>query len=168
MWCRTVGVMVTLTLSILVAPLVADAQPAGKVYWIGRLAPGSPEGFPFLEIFRQALHELGYIEGQNLVMEYRWAEGRDERLPDLAAELVRLPVDVLVPSGGNTAIRAAQHATRTIPIVMVERTIPSSTLASSRSSLMKRMPLSTMIGISTTDECRVCGHRRSVSAGNYQ
>jgi ABC-type uncharacterized transport system substrate-binding protein len=124
MWCRTVGVMVTLILSILVASLVADAQPAGKVYRIGRLAPGSPEGFPFLEIFRQALHELGYIEGQNLVMEYRWAEGRDERLPDLAAELVRLPVDVLVPSGGSTAIRAAQQATRTIPIVMVGASDP--------------------------------------------
>jgi putative tryptophan/tyrosine transport system substrate-binding protein len=124
MWCRTVGVMVTLILSILVASLVADAQPAGKVYRIGRLAPGSPEGFPFLEIFRQALHELGYIEGQNLVIEYRWAEGRDERLPDLAAELVRLPVDVLVPSGGSTAIRAAQQATRTIPIVMVGASDP--------------------------------------------
>jgi ABC-type uncharacterized transport system substrate-binding protein len=58
------------------------------------------------------------------VIEYRWAEGQLERLPDLAAELVRLPVDVLVPSGGNTAIRAAQHATRTIPIVMVGASDP--------------------------------------------
>jgi hypothetical protein len=124
MWCRTVGVMVPLALSILVASLVADAQPAGKVYRIGRLAPGFPEGSPFIEGFRQALHERGYIEGQNLVIEYRWAEGRDERLPDLAAELVRLPVDVLVPLGGNIAIRAAQQATRTIPIVMVAASDP--------------------------------------------
>ena len=119
MWCRTIRVMVTLTLSILVPPLVADAQPAGKIYRIGGLAPGSPGGNPFIEVFRQALHELGYVEGQNLVIEYRWEEGQFERLPALAAELVQLPVDVLVPSGGSTAIRAAQNATRTIPIVMV-------------------------------------------------
>jgi putative ABC transport system substrate-binding protein len=107
------------TLSILVAPLIAHAQPAKKVYRIGRLAPGSPGGNPFQEVFRQALHEIGYVEGQNLVIEYRWAEGQQERLPALAAELVQIPVDVLVPSGGSTAIRAAQQATRTIPIVMV-------------------------------------------------
>jgi ABC-type uncharacterized transport system substrate-binding protein len=123
MWCRTIGATVTLIISILLAPLVADAQPAGKVYRIGRLAPGSPEGSPFIESFRQALHERGYIEGQNLVIEYRWAEGRDERLPDLAAELVRLKVDVIV-TGGSTAIRAAQQATRTIPIVMVGASDP--------------------------------------------
>jgi putative ABC transport system substrate-binding protein len=70
-----------------------------------------------MEAFRQALYELGYIEGQNLMIEWRWAEGRDERLPDLAAELVRLQVEVIVV-GGVAAIRAAQHATSTIPIVM--------------------------------------------------
>jgi putative tryptophan/tyrosine transport system substrate-binding protein len=75
MWCRTAGVIVTLILSILGAPLVADAQPAGKVYRIGRLVPGSPEGTPFIEVFRQALHELSYIEGQNLILEDRYAEG---------------------------------------------------------------------------------------------
>jgi putative tryptophan/tyrosine transport system substrate-binding protein len=124
MWCRTIGATVILTISILLAPLVADAQPAGKVYRIGRLAPGSPGGYLYIEVFRQALRELGYFEGQNLVMEYRWTEGQLERLPDLAAELVQLPVDVLVPSGGSTAIRAAQHATRTIPIVMVGASDP--------------------------------------------
>ena len=117
MWCCTIGVMVPLTLSILVALLVADAQPAGKVYRLGRLAPGSPEGDPYTEVFRQALRDLGYVEGQNLVIEDRWAEGNQERLPDLAAELVRLKVDVIV-AGGTAATRAAQHATRTIPIVM--------------------------------------------------
>jgi putative ABC transport system substrate-binding protein len=69
------------------------------------------------------LRDLGYIEGHNLVIEYRWAEGREERLPDLAAELVRLPVDVLVAASAPAA-RAAQHATTTIPIVMVTRTDP--------------------------------------------
>ena len=70
-----------------------------------------------MEAFRQGLRDLGYVEGQNLVIEWRWAEGRDERLPDLAAELVQLQVEVIVV-GGVAAIRAAQHATSTIPIVM--------------------------------------------------
>jgi putative ABC transport system substrate-binding protein len=69
------------------------------------------------EAFRQGLRDLGYIEGQNIVIEYRWAEGREERLPALAAELVQLNVEVLV-AASSAAIRAAQHATRTIPIVM--------------------------------------------------
>jgi putative ABC transport system substrate-binding protein len=70
-----------------------------------------------VEVFRQGLREFGYVEGQNLVIENRYAEGREERLHDLAAELVRLKVDVIV-AGGATAIQAAQHVTRTIPIVM--------------------------------------------------
>jgi putative ABC transport system substrate-binding protein len=110
--------VVTLALVILTAPLAAEAQPATKVYRIGNLNPGSPLLTPHLwEVFRQGLRELGYVEGQNLVMENRYAEGSEERLRDLAAELVRLKVDVIV-AGGATAIRAAQHATRTIPIVM--------------------------------------------------
>jgi putative ABC transport system substrate-binding protein len=119
MWCSTVGVIVTLTLSILAAPLVTDAQAATKVYRIGRLSPGRPlpASSAAEEAFRQGLRELGYVKGQNLVMEYRYAEGSAERLPDLAAELVRLKVDVIV-AGGTAAIHAAQGATRTIPIVM--------------------------------------------------
>ncbi len=119
MWCSTVGAMVTLTLSLLAAPLVTDAQPAGKVSRIGWLSAGfpRPDRDPPVDAFRQGLRELGYVEGQNLVIEYRGAEGRDERLPDLAAELVRLHVDVLV-AVGPIATRAAQHATRTLPIVM--------------------------------------------------
>jgi len=111
--------MVTLTLSHLAAPLVTDAQPAGKVSRIGWLSAGfpRPDRDPPVDAFRQGLRELGYVEGQNLVIEYRGAEGRDERLPDLAAELVRLHVDVLV-AVGPIATRAAQHATRTLPIVM--------------------------------------------------
>jgi putative ABC transport system substrate-binding protein len=118
MWYSTVGVIVTLTLSILATPLTADAQPAEKVHRIGRLSPGLPETNPGLEAFRQGLRELGYVEGQNLVIEYRYAEGRDDRLADLAAELVRLKMEVIVAIGGTTATRAVQHATRTIPIVM--------------------------------------------------
>src|SRR6266568_2170542 len=119
MWCSIVGVIVTLTLSILASPLVTDAQPATKVHRIGWLHPGfsRPEPHPSLEAFRQGLRELGYVEGQNLVIEYRFAEGRDEGLADCAAELVQLKVDVII-AGGPAAIRATQHATSTIPIVM--------------------------------------------------
>jgi putative ABC transport system substrate-binding protein len=89
------------------------------MYRIGRLSSGSPrpEFNTYEEAFRQGLRELGYVEEQNLVLEYRYAEGSAERLPTLAAELVWLPVDVIV-AGGTGAIRAAQNATSTIPIVM--------------------------------------------------
>ncbi len=118
MWYSAVGFVVTLTLSLLVAPLTAEAQQATNVHRIGRLSAGSPtEPNPDLEAFRQGLRELGYVEGQNLIIESRYAEGSEERLPDLAAELVRLKVEVIV-AGGSSTIRAAQHATRTIPIVM--------------------------------------------------
>ena len=94
------------------------AQQAGKVARIGVLTQGSStSGQHILEAFRQGLRELGYVEGQNIVFEYRWAEGRAERLPDLAAELLRLKVDVIV-AGGTLAPLAAKDATRTIPIVM--------------------------------------------------
>jgi len=96
---RSIGLIFTfsLALTILTVLLAADAQQSTKVYRIGRLSSGSPPDVQrTAEAFRQGLRDLGYIEGQNLVIEYRWAEGREERLPDLAAELVRLPVDVLV------------------------------------------------------------------------
>jgi putative ABC transport system substrate-binding protein len=110
----------------------AEAQQAGKVYLIGFLGDGAPgilqkiklkrpqRGSILLNFFAfwQGLDELGYVEGQNLVKEYRLAEGKRERLPDLAAELVRLKVDVIVTTPSPGAIRAAQRATRTIPIVM--------------------------------------------------
>jgi putative ABC transport system substrate-binding protein len=116
---RTIGFLVILALGLLLAPLTAQAQQATTVYRIGRLSPGSPLLVAHLwEVFRQGLRELGYVEGQNLVIEERYAEGSSERLRDLAAELVRLPVAVLVAEGA-AAVRAAQHATRTIPIVMV-------------------------------------------------
>jgi putative tryptophan/tyrosine transport system substrate-binding protein len=111
--------LIILTLGLLVAPLIAEAQPVGKVYRIGWLGADSPPTTPNPPpgTFWQTLHDLGYVEGQNLVIQYRYAAGREERLPDLAAELVRLPVDVIVADAAQ-ATRAAQHATRTIPIVM--------------------------------------------------
>jgi putative tryptophan/tyrosine transport system substrate-binding protein len=119
MWYSAVGFVVTLILSLLVAPRTAEAQQPTKVYRLARLAPGSPTELNLnLEAFRQGLRDLGYVEGQNLVIEYRYAEGRDDRLADLAAELVRLQVDVIVAVAGAAATRAVQHATRTIPIVM--------------------------------------------------
>jgi putative tryptophan/tyrosine transport system substrate-binding protein len=100
--------------SILVVPLVAEAQPAGKIPRIGILRPGSPPD-PLVEAFRQGLHELGYAEGRNISIEYRWAEGRDERLPSLAADLVRLQMDVIV---AGAAAMVVKQATNAIPIVI--------------------------------------------------
>jgi putative ABC transport system substrate-binding protein len=104
--------------SLLVASLV-EAQPAGKVYRIGFLGPGSTTGDRRpLEAFREGLRELGWVEGQNIAIEYRAADGRLDRLPDLAAELVRLKVDVIVAATA-LPVAAAKSATTTIPIVML-------------------------------------------------
>jgi putative tryptophan/tyrosine transport system substrate-binding protein len=113
------ALLAMLVLGLLVAPLASDAQQATKVYRIGWLSAGSrPAGpDPRLDTFQHGLRDLGYVEGQNLRIEHRYAEGSDARLGDLAAELARLPVDVIV-AGGSAATRAAQQATRTIPIVM--------------------------------------------------
>ncbi len=108
---------VALALGILSAPLAADVQPPPKVPRIGILWPSPISVIAHnLEAFRQGLRELGYVEGQNIAIEFRSAEGKWERLPDLAAELVRLKVDVIVAN--TPAALAAKQATRTIPIVM--------------------------------------------------
>ena len=118
MWCSTIGYIVMLILSLLTAPLTAEAQPPGKVPRIGLLMPGSSSGFSSrIEVFRQGLRDLGWVEGQQIALEYRYAENLD-RLPDLAAELVRLPVALILAWGAASAL-AAQHATTTIPIVFV-------------------------------------------------
>ena len=121
MWYSVIGCMVTLALSLCAAPLAAHAQQPTHVYRIGLLHPFSsppPSASDALaEALRQGLHDLGYVEGQHFVVEIRYAAGSEERLRDLAAELVQLKVDVIVAPGA-AASRAAQHATRTIPIVM--------------------------------------------------
>ena len=98
----------------------AEAQQPKKIPRIGYLTGGdaATASTPAAAI-RQALRERGYIEGQNIAIEYRYAEGKVDRLPELAAELVRLKVDIIVVAGGNPFIRAAKNATKTIPIVMV-------------------------------------------------
>ena len=109
----------TLGASLLAAPLAVDAQQAGKVPQIGFLSVTSPSDRPSLvDAFRQRLRELGWVEGQNIVIDYRYAEDRVDRLPALAAELVRLKVDVIV-SAGTQGVTAAKNATETIPIVMI-------------------------------------------------
>jgi putative tryptophan/tyrosine transport system substrate-binding protein len=110
---RALGLLVILALDLLVAPLAAT-PPSGKIPLIGVLQPVAADD-PHTEAFRQGLRELGYVEGHNVHMAYRFAEGRFERLPTLADELVRLPVDVLVTDGAG--VLAARQATDTIPIV---------------------------------------------------
>jgi putative ABC transport system substrate-binding protein len=98
----------------------ASAQQPKKVPRLGYLSNIDPASdSPRSEVIRQALRELGYIEGQNIAIEYRYAEGRVDRLPALASELVRLKVDIIVVAGGGGLILAARNATKTIPIVMV-------------------------------------------------
>src|SRR5262249_42705347 len=117
----------TVTLVLLATGTFAEAQQTKKVQRIGLLSSGSPsstkEG---VEAFRQRLHELGYVEGQNIVIEYRYAEGVADRFPNLVAELVQLKVDVIVV-GGTPATQAAKNATKTIPIVMASVADPMGT-----------------------------------------
>jgi putative tryptophan/tyrosine transport system substrate-binding protein len=113
-----------LVLGLLASPLAAEAQPAPKIARIGYLSPnlgGSPR---LSEAFRQGLRDLGYIEGRNVVIEFRDAEGKPERFPALAAELVALKVDVIVTTGGTPAALAAKQATKTIPIVFTATADP--------------------------------------------
>ena len=120
MWYSAVGCIVPLLLSLIVAPLAVDAQPTKQVPRVGYLSIGSstdPARLRRFEAFRQGLRELGYVEGQTIALEPRWAEGMYERYPALAADLVRVPVDVIVAVGG-AATQAVQQATKTIPIVM--------------------------------------------------
>ena len=109
---------------VLGVPLAGKAQPLGKVPRIGFLGPRSrSDGAPFLDAFKQGLRELGWTEGQNIAIEYRFADGRLDRLPSLAVELVRLKVDVILAASTPPAV-AAKNATRTIPIVMATSADP--------------------------------------------
>jgi putative ABC transport system substrate-binding protein len=116
--------LVALGASALAAPLLSFAQKAGGMRRIGWLSPASAaDGLPNLEALRVGLRELGYVEGQNITIEVRWADGRSEQLPKLAAELVRLPVDVIC-TAGTPASGAAKQATSTIPIVFANVAFP--------------------------------------------
>ena len=118
------GFLSTLTLSLLTVPLTASAQQAGRVYRIGFLALGGPDqDSAFWAPLREHLRERGWVEGQNLVLEGRFAEGHSERLPELAADLLRLEPDLLVTRGGPATL-AAKRATVRIPILMRNTTDP--------------------------------------------
>jgi len=113
-------VLFLLIASALICSNLAEAQQPKKVPRIGYLSNIDPSGESARsEGIRRALRELGYIEGQNIATEYRYSEGKLDRLPELAAELVRLKIDIIVAAGGDSVIRPAKNATKTIPIVMV-------------------------------------------------
>ena len=122
----TIVLLVGLTLA---SVHLAEAQQAKKLPRIGILSPGFPGPSPLLDAFRQGLHELCYVEGQNIAIEYRFAEAKPEPLPDLAAELVRLKVDVILAIN-TPAVQAAKNATKTIPIVFTWVSFPDSFVAS--------------------------------------
>ncbi len=116
---RLIGLAVVLAVSIFVGPVAAEAQ-AGEVARVGYINPGYPSDpirLRRFEAFRQGLRELGYVEGRNIAIESRWAEGNYDRYPAFAADLVRLKVHVIVTVGG-AATKAAKQVTATIPIVM--------------------------------------------------
>jgi putative ABC transport system substrate-binding protein len=118
MMLKTVGLIITFALGILLAPLAVDAQQAKKIPRIGFLESGGAERMKSrLAAFQQGLQELGYLEGKNIVVEQRYASGKFETLPELAAELIRLNVDVIL-AGGAPAAHAAKKITTTIPIVI--------------------------------------------------
>src|SRR5262249_4323621 len=115
---RRAGLAITLVVAMCTAPVALRAQPRSGFHRIGVLGAASASTYgSFTDTFRQGLRELGYVEGKNVTIVYRWADGRYDRLPELAAELVSLDVDVIV-THGTPGTRAAKRATSTIPIVM--------------------------------------------------
>src|SRR5712692_3309963 len=107
------------TLAVLLASVAVEAQQPRNLPRVGVLSGVSPAfASPYIEVGRQALRDLGYVEGQNIAIEYRFADGRGDRLGELAVELVRLKPDVIVVVG-DRAVDAVKHATSTIPIIMV-------------------------------------------------
>ena len=120
----TIAILALLTFFVSVFAHPTDAQQPGKIYRIGILSPTSASTQAVrLEAFRRRLRQLGYVEGKNIVIEYRYSEGKRERFPDLAAELVGLKVDVIVTASGP-AILAAKKASPTMPIVFAAAADP--------------------------------------------
>ena len=112
------GSLVLVAVVLLAVAVIAEAQEPKKVPRIGVILPASSSvSAPFLAAFREGLHDLGYTEGKNIVIEERYADGKEDRLPALAAELVHLKVDIIMVAGGNATL-AAKNATKTVPIVM--------------------------------------------------
>src|SRR6266576_7278573 len=115
---KTTLLLIVVIVMQLAVGMIAHAQQAGRIFRIGFLDPSTASGSAvLLEVFRQELSKLGWIEGKNITIEYRFAEQKNERLPELAAELVRLKVDLIVTPSTTSAL-AAKKATTTIPIVM--------------------------------------------------
>src|SRR5262249_35015124 len=114
------GIVICSLLTVLLFTIFpASAQQPKKVFRIGYLSSFEPATESTRsELFRQTLRERGYVEGQNIAIEYRYAEGKQDRYPELAAELVRLKVDIILVSGGAGLVLAAKNATKTIPIIM--------------------------------------------------
>ncbi len=106
MWIRSIGLIVTLALGLLAAPLLAEAQQARGTVTIGYLGNSSPSlEANLVDAFREGLRQLGYVEGQNLVISYQWAEGQQERHAVLVQELIRLKPDVILTAGTPGTLR---------------------------------------------------------------
>src|SRR6266536_2028651 len=109
---------ILIAVALLAVAVIAEAQQAKKISRVGFLIPGTPSSWSArIEAFQQGLRELGHVEGQNIIIEYRYAEGKFDRVPDLASEMVQLKVDVIV-TGDTPAIQAVKNTTSTTPIVM--------------------------------------------------
>ncbi|MBI2996833.1 MAG: ABC transporter substrate-binding protein [Deltaproteobacteria bacterium] len=123
---KAAGLILTLILGILAMPIAAEAQRQAKVPRLGYVSgSGDPSAAgPHVEAFRQGLRDRGYIEGKNILVEYRYAEGKLDRVPGLVAELLQLKIDVLVIGLLLPGVRAAKEATKIIPIVMVSAVDP--------------------------------------------
>jgi len=138
---KKTAVLSILCVAVLLAAVITEAQQTTKVARLGYLATRSGPG-PNDHAFEQGLRELGYLEGQNILIERRWAGGNPDRIPSLAAELVRLKVDMIVTSG-STSTHAAKKATATIPILSWRKTpIPLET----DSSPVLRTQVATLLG----------------------
>ena len=116
MWRSTVGFIVALALGILAAPVISTAQKPAKIPRIGVLSPAPPAPRPDLDAFRQALRDLGYVEGHNILLEYRYADWQLDRLSALAAELVQLAPDVIWLNGTPAMLAAKERQQNNSPL----------------------------------------------------
>jgi putative ABC transport system substrate-binding protein len=145
----------TTVAGLLAAPLAAEAQQAGKVYRVGYMSVVSRQSAePLMVIFLRALGDRGWIEGRNLLMEWRWADGKAERLSGFAEELAKLNVDLIVAPQSDSAL-AAKRATRTIPIVHV---VPGDPVADGLVTSLSN-PDGNVTGLTATPSPEIAGKR---------